>query len=44
MAAGLCLISVSIVLNCEKPGLVGNAAVMAENQDGRKMGQRLKIQ
>lgn len=32
------------MLNCEKICLLGNAAVMAEDQRGRKMEQRLKIQ
>ncbi len=40
----LCVISVPIVLNCEKTCLLGNTAVMAGDQKGRKMGQRLKIQ
>ncbi len=40
----LCVISVPIVLNREKTCLLGNAAVVAEDQRGRKMGQRLKIQ
>lgn len=40
----LCVNSVPIVLNCEKTCLLGNAAVIAEDQGGRKMGQRLKIQ
>jgi len=40
----VCAISVLIVLNCEKICFLGNAAVVAEDQKGRKMGQRLKIQ
>lgn len=40
----VCVISVPIVLNREKTCLLGNAAVMAGDQKGRKMGQRLKIQ
>lgn len=38
------VICVPIVLNREKTCLLGKAAVMAEDQKGRKMGQRLKIQ
>lgn len=40
----LCAISVAIVLKREKSCLLVMAAAVAENQGGRKMGQRLKIQ
>lgn len=38
----LCVISVSIVLNCEKTCLLGNTAVVAQDQKGRKMGAEIK--
>lgn len=34
-------VSVPLVLNCEKTGLLGNTAVMAGDQEGGKMGQKL---
>lgn len=38
------VISAPIVVRRETGCLLGNAAVMAEAQKGKKMGQRLKIQ
>lgn len=34
-------VSVPIVLNCEKTSLLGNTVVMAGDQEGGKMGQKL---